>query len=85
MIAEGLYVPTNLGKRAHIWHRYVIGELDGMVRYSRGSDRQHFVCKATTFAKWIERYEAKHKPHVGPGDVQPYTSEPEEEDENEAA
>lgn len=84
MILEGLYVPTNLGKRAHIWHRYVIGELNGMIRYSRGSDRQHFVCKTTTFEKWIERYEAIHKPHVGPGDVKKYEIEP-EEDEDEAA
>jgi hypothetical protein len=68
MIAEGLYVPTNLGKRGHIWHRYVLGELSGMVRYSRGGTR-HFMCRSKTFEKWIERYEAQHKPNVGPGDV----------------
>lgn len=82
MIAEGLYVPTNLGKRAHIWHRYVIGELNGVVRYSRGGNDQHRLCRAETFAKWIERYEAVHKPKVGPGDVQPYAATPEEDEDD---
>lgn len=67
-INEGLYVPTNIGKRAHIWHRYVLGQVSGMVRYSRGGT-QHFCCQAVTFEKWIKRYECQHKPKVSDKDT----------------
>lgn len=57
-ITEGLYIPTDLGKRAHIGHRYVIGVLNGMVRYSRGGDR-HYMCQVATFDSWIKRWKCK--------------------------
>jgi len=74
VIAEGLYVPTNLGKRGHIWHRYVLGQIGSVVRYSRGGTR-HFMCKAVTFEKWLKRYEAQHKPKVSEDTSQSPTSE----------
>lgn len=60
MIAAGLYVPTDLGKRVHIWHRYVIAEFNGMISYSRGGDR-NYACKAITFENWIKRWKCVRK------------------------
>ena len=73
-IAEGLYIPTDLGKRARIWHRYVIGELNGMIRYSRGGDQQHHVCKASTFEGWIRRWKCVRGNLDGSGDLSPTSS-----------
>lgn len=59
MIVEGCYVPTKShGKRAAKWRR-IVGQLNGMVRYTHGNDCQHGACKEATFIGWIRRYEAK--------------------------
>lgn len=70
-ISEGLYVPTDLGKRAHIWHRYVLGQLKGMVCYSRGGEN-HYHCSATTFEKWIKRWKCVRQELNGDR-LRPYT------------
>lgn len=66
MIASGLYVPTDLGKRAHIWHRYVIAEFNGMIRYSRGGNI-NYACKTKTFENWIKRWKCKRAELDGSG------------------
>lgn len=60
MIAPGLYVPTDIGNREYIWHRYVIAEFNGMVAYSRGGDK-NFSCAATTFERWIKRWKCERR------------------------
>lgn len=74
MIASGLYVPTEIGNREYIWHRYVIAEFGGMVRYSRGGDR-NYACKATTFENWIKRWKCARR-SLGGNELKPSPSVP---------
>lgn len=76
MITPGLYVPTDIGNREFIWHRYVIAEFNGMVAYSRGGDR-NFSCKSATFENWIKRWKCKRA--VLDGNQSARQSSPEEQ------
>lgn len=58
-VTEGWYVLPPQGERARTrYNRWVLGEIRGMVRYSKGGT-QHFMCKVETFQKWLRRTGAK--------------------------
>jgi hypothetical protein len=63
-IAEGFYIPAPDPKGATTrYTRWVLGEVRGMVCYSKGGD-EHFMCSAETFAKWIKAYKVRYEPKV---------------------
>ena len=72
MITEGLYVPTDIGEREYIWHRYVIAQFKGMICYSRGAEK-HYHCSITTFEKWVKRWKCERRALNGV-DLQPSKS-----------
>lgn len=60
MITEGWYVPAPplpTEERKHRFARWVLGEIDGKVCYSKGGT-DHYFCKPSTFLNWCKRAKA---------------------------
>jgi hypothetical protein len=57
-IPEGWYIPAPDPNGRTRYNRWVLGEIRGMVRYSKGGT-EHFMCQVETFRKWLKRYDAR--------------------------
>jgi hypothetical protein len=62
MIDEGWYIPKESDRL--IYPRWVLGQIGDMVRYSKGGT-EHFVCKESTFKKWMKQAERASATETG--------------------
>jgi len=57
-IPEGWYIPEQIpNARFRRLPRWVLGEIDGIIRYSKGGN-EHFCCRVQTFINWARRTNA---------------------------
>lgn len=56
-VANGWYIPTPDPKGRRRLPRWVLGTINGVIRYSKGGS-EHFMCSPRTFQKWVKQYGA---------------------------